>query len=528
MSPPPDIDALCAAELKSLVLKLLEEVTELRRTIAAQRDEITRLKGGPGRPNIKPSGMDQATEPRPTATRAARRRRGSTKAKLVIHEERMLAAEAPPGSRFKGYAGFLVQDLRIRPHVTHFRRECWQTADGKTAVAPLPEGIDGHFGPELRRFVLAQYHQGQVTVPRLVELLRGFGILISKRQIVRLLIAGKESFLNEARGVLRAGLTNAAWISVDDTGARHKAKNGFCTQIGNAQFSWFGTTGSKSRLNFLELLRAGHGDYVINTEALAYMRGRALAGPLIARLAEHAGRSFAGRAAWNVHLDRLGISALAVNPDPVLIATEGALWGSIKAHGLLPDTVIVSDGAGQFNVGQHGLCWVHAERLVHKLDAFTDTQRAAQSRIRALIWHFYRNLKAYRRNPTAARKAALQARFDRIFTSKTGFVTLDRLLARLHANKSELLKVLDRPEIPLHTNGSENDIRCQVTKRKISGGTRSDAGRDCRDAFLGLHKTCAKLGITFWDYLGARLAVPDSLTIPFLPEIVSAQTAQQP
>ena len=97
------------------------------------------------------------------------------------------------------------------------------------------------------------------------------------------------------------------------------------------------------------------------------------------------------------------------------------------------------------------------------------------------------------------------------------------MLARLRANKSELLRVLERPEIPLHTNGSENDIRCQVTKRKISGGTRSDAGRDCRDAFLGLNKTCAKLGIAFWDYLGARLAVPGCHEIPSLAEIVSAR-----
>jgi hypothetical protein len=343
MSPPPDIDALCAAELKSLVLQLLEEVAQLRRTIAAQRDEIARLKGGPGRPNIKPSGMDKATEPQLADPPGEHRRRGRTRTKLTIHEERTLKVDAPPGWRFKGYAGFLVQDLLIRPHVTHFRRECWQAPDGKTVMAALPEGVDGHFGPELRRFVLAQYHQGQVTAPRLVALLRGLGILISKRQIVRLLIAGKQSFLDEARGVLRAGLTNAAWITVDDTGARHKAKNGFCTQIGNAQFTWFGTTGSKSRLNFLALLRAGHGDYVVNKEALAYMRARALAGPVIASLSEHADRVFADRAAWDAHLDRLGICALKVNPDPTLIATEGALWGSLKAHGLLADTVIVSD-----------------------------------------------------------------------------------------------------------------------------------------------------------------------------------------
>lgn len=309
-------------------------------------------------------------------------------------------------------------------------------------------------------------------------------------------------------------------MTVDDTGARHKAVNGTCTQIGNDRFAWFGTTGSKSRRNFLELLRAGHGDYAINAEALAYMRGRALSGPVIRLLAEAGDKHFSDHAAWQAHLDRLGISALKAGPDPVTVTTEGALWGSIKAHGLLPDTVIVSDDAGQFNVGQHGLCWIHAERLVHRLDTFTEQNRAIQQRQRSLIWRFYNDLKAYRRNPGPQRRAALRARFDRIFRRRTGFVTLDRLLARLHANKAELLRVLDRPEIPLHTNGSENDIRCQVTKRKVSGGTRSDTGRDCRDAFLSLAKTCDKLDISFRDYLGDRLAAAGGKAVPYLPQLV--------
>ena len=207
------------------------------------------------------------------------------------------------------------------------------------------------------------------------------------------------------------------------------------------------------------------------------------------------------------------------------IATEGALWGSVKAHGFIEQTVIVSDDAGQFDVGRHALCWVHAERLVHKLDTFTDRQRAAQQHLRHLIWWFYNDLKAYQREPTSRRKAALRIRFDRIFKRRTGFATLDRLLARLHANKPELLMLLDRPEIPLHTNGSENDIRCQVTKRKVSGGTRSDAGKDCRDAFLGLAKTCAKLAIPFWQYLGDRLKIPDQPAVPSLPSLVTLRCA---
>ena len=168
-------------------------------------------------------------------------------------------------------------------------------------------------------------------------------------------------------------------------------------------------------------------------------------------------------------LDRLGITtALPVTPDPVQIATEGALWGSSRQHGFLPNAVIVSDDAGQFFVGQHALCWVHAERLVHKLDTFTDLHRAAQERIRAFIWWFCADLKAYRAGPTARRRSEMRTCFDRIFQRRTGFVTLDRLLKRLHANKPELLRVLDRPEIPLHTNGSKRDIRCYVVKRKIA------------------------------------------------------------
>jgi hypothetical protein len=529
MSPPADLDRLSHAELKELVVKQWEQVVELQRMVIALRDEITRLKGGPGRPNIKPSGMERGTEPKPPGGSGDRKRpRGSTRSKLTVDEERTVQVATPPlGSRFKGYTSFVVQDLVIHPHVVDFRCERWQLPGGGMMTAALPTGINGHFGPQLRRFVLAQYHQGQMTVPRLVTLLRSLGIFISKRQVLRLLTEGQDAFLAEARDTLRAGLVSASWITVDDTGARHKAGNGFCTQIGNADFAWFGTTGSKSRLNFLELLRAGHTDYVVNAAALDYMRQRALSGPVIARLAGHPVKLFADRAAWSGHLEALGISALKVNPDPVTIATEGALWGSIKAHGFLPDTVIVSDDAGQFNIGQHGLCWVHAERLVHKLDTFTDQNRAAQATVRGLIWQLYADLKAYRCHPTKRRKAVLWARFDRIFTRKTGFVTLDRLLARLNANKPELLIVLDRPDIPLHTNGSENDIRCHVTRRKVSGGTRSDIGRDCRDAFLGLAKTCAKLQIPFWDYLGDRLAVPGGQIIPPLPQLIRAR-AQSP
>ncbi len=353
---PPDVDDLGLDELRKLVVELLERSAALKAENAALREEIARLKGLKGRPKLKPSGMETASEPRPE--RRAKRRKGK-RAKLVIHEERVITAEAPAGARFKGYEDFVVQELVIRPRVIRFRRERWLTRDGQTLVAALPAWVEGHFGPALKRYVLAQYHQGQVTVPRLVAQLNDLGLRISKRHVVRLLTMGKEGFHDEAIGVLRAGLETARWVTVDDTGARHKAVNGVTTQIGNETFTWFATTRSKSRLNFLELLRAGHTDYVINTQALAYMRAHNLSHTLIGLLAGHQSKRFADESLWRAHIERLGMSKLKVNPDPVKIATEGALMGSVVGHGFLRHAVIVSDDAGQFNVGHHALCWVH-------------------------------------------------------------------------------------------------------------------------------------------------------------------------
>ena len=529
MSHPVDTDSLSRDELKTLVEDLLERVSALSQTVVEQREEIARLKGLKGRPDIKPpsqpSGMEKANRPKGPSGQP-RRGGGPKTANRAIDEDRILEIPGlPPGSIFKGYQDYVVQDLVFRKHVVRYRRERWLTPDGRELVAETPAGVKGHFGAELRRFVLGQYHQGQVTTPRLLAQLLAIGIEISKRQLMRLLIAGHEPFLEEARDVLRAGLSHASWVGVDDTGARHKGRNAVCTQIGNDSFAWFGTTYSKSRVNFLECLRAGFTDYVVNDEALAYMRAQRMPAFLVARLAADAERSFADAEAWSAHLHRLGVSELKTNPDPTQVATEGALIGAILAHGFLAMAVILSDDAGQFNVLYHALCWVHAERLVHKLDAFNEANRAAQQTVRGQIWDLYRDLVAYKSAPSSAAKAELDARFDAIFQQRTGFVTLDRLLKRLHANKAELLVVLDRPEIPLHTNGTENTIRDYVTKRKVSGGTRSDRGRDCRDAFLGLLKTCNKQGIKFWDYLGSRLKVPDAIEVPGLPALVKARCA---
>jgi len=501
--------------------ELKGEVRDLKAKVVEQAAEIARLKGLPPRPKFKgkPSGMEQATS-KPLGKKGRKRGRGSKIDKLTVTSQVKLKAEAPAGSRFRGYEDVLVQDLKISVEVVCYRRERWETPDGGRIVAALPSGIRGGFGPELRRFIAAGHFQGQVTSERLTSLLNGMGLVISKRQVVRLLSQGLEALAAEDQAVLRAGLETARWVTVDDTSARHAGQDGIVTQLGDDRFAVFRTGSSKSRRAFLSMLQAGRDDYVVDDEALAYMARLNMAAPLIARLAAHPAKRFTDEAAWLAHLQVLGLDQLKILPDPIKVATEAALWAAVRDQGLLGETVIVSDGAGQFRVADHALCWVHSERLVYKLQPTNAEHRKAVELTRTLIWWFYRDLKAYKRAPDAQRARMLRARFDRIFTKKTGYILLDQQLVRLHRHKDELLRVLDRPEIPLHTNGSENDIRCLVTKRKISGGTVSEAGKTARDVMLGLAKTCAKLNVSFYQFLGDRFAVQGAQSVPSLPRLV--------
>src|SRR6202521_3594301 len=508
---------------------LLEIIHRVQEENGHLKDEVAVLKGEKKRPTFRPSRMNEdagkATEPDGTQNGKPAKRPGSEKksktSKLKIDCDEVIepAEPIPPGSRFKGYRDFVVQDLVIESRNTRYRLARWETPDGRSLIGQLAQAVQGgHFGPTLASYVLYQHHHCHVTQPLLCEQLREWGIEISSGQMNALLQMGKERFHAEKDGLLSTGLALSAYVTVDDTGTRHQGNNGYVTHIGNEHFAWFQSTRSKSRINFLELLGAGHG-YQINEDALAYMKKQGLSRVFLDALREHDRASFADQRAWQLHLDSLGMDVARYRN----IATEGALLGSLKRRGVAQDLAIISDDAGQFNVLIHGLCWVRAERLVHKLLPLNDQHREDIARVRSGIWSLYADLKQYKRRPALKRKRELQARFDAVFTQKTRYATLNRLLRRIHLNKSELLLVLERPEVPLHTNGSERDIRDQVKKRKISGGTRSELGRQCRDTFSSLKTTCRKLGISFWVYLTDRVSCSDQ--IPLLPHLVEQRIA---
>jgi hypothetical protein len=201
----------------------------------------------------------------------------------------------PAGSRFKGYRSCYVRELVLKAELVHYRRECWMTPEGRIVIAPLPNGAMGGCGPNLRRLCLMLHAQGQVTTERLTTLLNDVGVDISKRQVVRLLTKGLDGFVAEDAAVLHAGLVPASYVTVDDTGARHARDNFHTTQIGGEHFTAFRTTKSKSRLNFLSLLRGNYQDYVLGDAAFDYLEKCRADPALVAKLRTHTRKTFPTR-----------------------------------------------------------------------------------------------------------------------------------------------------------------------------------------------------------------------------------------
>ncbi len=485
--------------LLGIIRQLADRVAELEETQRELRDEIAVLKGQKPRPKISPSMLNtppQTSEDTPKGRRRGKPSRPKTSELTIHHQTELHPAALPLGARFRAFESYVVQDLLIKNDNTEYLRARYDLPEGGSVLAPFPAGVlpveGGHFGVNLITYILDQYHQAHVTEPLLLEQLWEYGIDISAGQLHRILTEHKDHFHQEKDAVLAAALAESSYVGTDDTGARHQGQNGYCTALGNELFAYFESTDSKSRLNFLQVLQGVQRDYAINDMALDYWEQQKLAAALVDQLRQGP-HEFVGETAWQARLAELDITG----ERHVRLATEGALLGGLVARGVSPELVVLSDGAPQFVVFVHAACWIHAERPLAKLVPHNELHRAAIEKVRGQIWELYQDLKAYRAAPDEAQRPVLEARFDALVEQRTGYPNINSPLKEMRDHKADLLRVLERPEVPLHNNGEESDIREFVKRRKISGGTRSDAGRRCRDTFASLKKTCRKLGVRF-------------------------------
>ncbi|MBA7570962.1 hypothetical protein ES708_12718 [subsurface metagenome] len=507
------------------VQKLLEIIANQSKKIEELEEEIRRLKCIPGKPNIKPSGVEKnnmSNRTNPKDKRPGSEKRSKTKEKKDFQDIIIEPENVQKDWKFKDYNDYHVQELELRVINLRFKLKTYITPEGDYKVGKLPKEYEGtHFGPVIHQYIIHQYHHCRVTEPLLLEQLHEIGLDISAGTLNEI-ICGKEIFHIEKEELLQTGISLSDYIQSDDTGARHKGKNGYCTVIANEYFTYFKSCDTKSRINFLEILRtSNYEDYCINQYALDYMRAQGMPRKYLFMFEFLRGCIYVNKTEWVLKLEELEIKVDYAKR----IATEGALVGSLMEHEINKNIAVISDDAGQFNILQHGLCWIHTERNIQKIHCFTDEhEKLLEDKLKEL-WQFYKELKTYKLQPCVQKKGELEKKFNDIFQNPTGFFSLDQVLEKVVKNKDELLLVLNRPEIPLHNNTSERDIREYVIKRKISGSTRSNHGRSARDTFASLKKTCRKLNISFWKYLEDRFTLKNE--IPNLAESLAKKLTVQ-
>lgn len=462
-----------SAEIESLLKELLnrietleEEARNLREENQNLRDEVARLQNRKGKPKIKANQEEDSAddnEEKKEKPRKKRHRHKPRRERIKIDREETIKLDRealPDDLQHRGYREVIIQNIKFETDNVCYRLErLYSSSTGKFYEAKLPNGRKGQsYGSDLEALVIMLYFELRVTQNKIHKLLKSIGIVISAGQISNILThKHKKRFSKERQETLKTGLKTTRYHHTDDTKAREKGINHHTFVISNPYYSSFFTTRYKNKETVSQLL------------------------------------------------------TLLKNPAEKEDVRK-------NLNDFIP--ILICDDAPQFHgVTQHrGLCWVHEVRHFKKLHPFFEHHQKMVDSFISDLWEYYARLKRYKEFPSEKMKEALSAEFDELLSRSTGYDALDHRIALTREKKENLLLVLDFPEIPLHNNLAERDLREFVIKRKISNGTRVKEGTDTWDIFLSLLGTCKKNDINFYAYLRDRIS--DSFDMPSLESVL--------
>ena len=500
--------------LLNLVEHFLDEIEILKRENQTFKDEINRLKGEKGKPkikaNTKPATDDINNDELQKDKQSKKGKKKNKKAKkkdIPIDTVKRIAIDCdlPGDAVFKGYSKLVIQEIELKRNNLKFELEQYYSASlNKTYIASLPSKYQGSlFGPQLRSFIINLKYQYRMTEPLIFQFLDDIKIDMSQGTLTNILSNNTDIFRQEIDEVVKAGL-ESPYICTDDTGARHNGSNYYTTVLRSDFFTAFFTSQFKSRLNFINVLCGGKGlQYIFDDYAIAYLNNFFFSKEDRIFIDSLKGKSFANLEEIEDLTEKLpGKQKFA------RILEAGALSYYLKQDDYNQLELLISDEAKQFVLPCHinALCLVHIDRHFKKLTPKVPLNQSLVDDFRSDFWDLYDKLQAYKENPDEEQKLFLDKEFDELFSRETGYNQLDELISKTKDKKSGILVVLNHPEIPLHNNSSEQEIRHMVLIRKISFGTRSENGRKARDTFIGLLQTCKKHGVSFGEYLNDRMS----------------------
>ncbi len=517
-------------QLLNAIEALQADIANLRVENQQLRDENARLKGGSGKPDVKPPVPPAPTDHSSEAERRVRVARGKPKkhATLLVTRNHLCVVDPavlPADAIRHGTTEVLVQDIVLTTEVIRFVREVWFVpSTGQTITAPLPDGYHGAFGPQVQALALSLAYDAQVSQPALLRFLTDVGLAIGAGTIARWLADAQKRWQAEAAAIQQARLASGPWQATDQTPTRVDGHNESCHVLGNALFTVYQTRPGGTRQDVLAVLWGQEPLFRMNDDALAWLLATTLTPVLVARLQ--------AALPWEHDLSASQLTDQLARAGIVLGAQQRQfVWDALAVAAYHAQTAVpiirqlLSDDASAYRwlVDDHGRCWIHVGRHYAKLAPMVPLHQELLATFRHDYWAYYRDLLAYRASPTLANADRLREQFRVLFRRRTGYTALDERIAKTAANETELLLVLDHPDLPLHNNDMELAARRRVRKRDVSFGPQSRVGACAWDTFQTIIATAAKLGVRVSAYFRDRLMAP--ATTPSLADRIRERTS---
>jgi hypothetical protein len=493
---------------------------QLEKELEDIKDEVRRLKGEKAKPKIKPKNTSDLN-PKPKKPR----KKANKKENLEIDEEVEIDVkkeDLPSDAKFIGSRDIVIQEIIIKRRNIKFTIKRYYSASlKKTFEGEIPIEFKGReFGPQLISFILYQYYKCRVPHRKIQEMLADFGIQISAGSINNIVNNLNEEFSEDLNSARNSGLKKDSIVHIDDTGARINGVNGYTFGVSHKYFTLFKTGLEKNRWAAIGAL-FGKQSFVIDQDALDFI-GAKLKRPKVTVFFSLKKSSQVYSRAELEELFEDDVFNDVTKKQKDIVRTALAL-SAAKSNQLGPPIrFLVSDEGTNFIdiFKNHQLCWVHEIRKYKLTEVFKKIESETLDKLVTEWRKFYKLMKKFRNNPSSILRVEIRSEFDRITSTKTAVKLLDNQLARTRKNEKKLLLFLKYPQLPLHNNLCENDIRERVIKRKISLQNRSIKGVEAWDLMLSLASTCRKIEISFWRYIEDRISKRES--IPYLGKVIKS------